>query len=99
MTAMRAEDEGTISFRQRVDTLILKLGRVCVYPPSPAISRQIKVGTPFLWRWGMLGDCLSHGCQWQHSRVSQVTFSTPRIWQRLKNNIFLIASVELLVFS
>lgn len=43
MTAMRAEDEGTISFRQRVDALILKLGRVCV-SPLPGYQQADKGG-------------------------------------------------------
>lgn len=49
--------------------------------------------------WRMLSAVSGHGCQRQHSCVSQVTDSPFGIWQHLKNNIFLIASVELIVIS
>lgn len=64
-------------------------------------SRPTSVGTSSLWRLGDAQCCLRPRVPvpWQHSCVSQVTDSPFRIWQHLKNNIFLIASAELIVIS
>lgn len=68
--------------------------------PPPDYQQANKCGYSLPLEAGGCSVAFSgRGCQWQRSHISQSTDSSSGIWQHLKNNIFLIASAELIVIS